>query len=62
MSGCNIDIRSVIVGRMSRTTIELQTGDGRLVRVRRGAPPDRRARLFEQLFSGPPRRMPGSPS
>lgn len=62
MSGCNLDIRSVIVGRMRRTTIEMLTVDGRLVRVRKGAPPDRRARLFEQVFSGPPRRMQGCPT
>jgi hypothetical protein len=54
MSGCNIDIRSVIVGRMSGTTIEMPTTDGRVVRVRKESPPDRRARLFDLVFSGPP--------
>jgi hypothetical protein len=58
MNGYNMDIRWVVVGRMSGTTIDILTGDGRVVRVRKTAAPERRARLFEQVFSGHPRGVP----
>ena len=57
MNEYNTDIRSVVVGLMSRTTIKMLAGDGRVVRVQKRASPDRRAKLFQQVFSGQPQTV-----